>query len=226
MRESRNIATLRRRILVMHTFLAFVIVLGALTALVALRSTEHRSAQTRSANRRLGDLAEVRVAERELARTVRRFLLSGNRNEQLRAHAIASELTQLVQRADLGERAALLAEITAYSTTLTNLMSLGVAEPIARLDHFERELARARDALDIRFERLEAPARAKREAVPTTRALAVRAQWSIVVATSLGLLLVTIAATQAARTYRDRDRPRSSGTLVATELPSEPTTLT
>lgn len=225
MREPPNFGRLRRRILMTHTFLAFVLVLGALTTFIALRSMEHRSAQTRVANQRLGNLDEVRAAERELARTVRRFLLSGNKNEELRAHAIAKELELLVQRADIADHGALLADVRSYGATLTNLMSLVDEEPIARLDRFERELTRSRDALDVRFEKLEAPARAQSDAVPTTSALVVRAQWSIVAATVLGLLLVVLGAA-AVRGYRDAPIASDSGVLPATELPPEPTTLT
>lgn len=191
---------LGNRILIGHASIALVIVLGAVTALVALESTIRRAERTREIEARLTLVRELRADARELARSARRYLLSGNSQDRQRVFAIDEDLR--AKRDALRSRSTYspgwVADLDEYSATLTTAMSR-TTDDIATIAHFEDELLRVRNALDSALDSIVAGERARRTTLQASTTLARRAQWVLALVSTLGLALVVITGVGAFR---------------------------
>lgn len=191
---------LGNRILIGHASIALVIVLSAVTALVALGSTVRRAERTREIEARLMLVRHLRSDARELAASARRYLLSGNSQDRQRVFAIDEELrkTRDALRAQATYPAGWVADLDEYSATLTTAMSR-TAHDIATIAHFENELLRVRNALEVALDSIVAGEHARISTLQSSTTLARRAQWALAVVSTLGLALVVVSGIAAFR---------------------------
>jgi CHASE3 domain sensor protein len=191
---------LGNRILIGHASIALVIVLSAVTALVALGSTVRRAERTREIEARLTLLRDLRADARELAASARRYLLSGNAQDRQRVFAIDAELRSErdALRAQSSYPPGWVADLDEYSATLTTAMSR-TADDVATIAHFEDELLRVHNALDLALDSIVARERAHLDKLQSSTTLARRAQWALAVVSALGLALVVLTGLAAFR---------------------------
>ncbi|NVB81657.1 MAG: hypothetical protein HOV81_24900 [Kofleriaceae bacterium] len=209
---------LGNRLLIGHCSIALVIVLSAVTALVALGSTIRRAERTREIEARLALVRELRADARELAQSARRFLLSGNSQDRQRVFAIDAELRRErdALRARSSYPAGWVADLAEYSATLTTAMSRAT-DDIETVAHFEDELMRVRNALEVTLDGIVAGERAKLGDLQSSTAFVRRAQWALAGASLLGLVLVVVMGVyvfrlHARRLYSSSLAPGGSGT--------------
>ena len=215
--------TFRTRLILANAGVILVLTLMALAALFALRTTGQRVAEARQIDHRIALLDDIRGDAREIAVSARRYILSGELEEQQRVVAIVHEMRaerrRLAARTTLAKGAELEADLEEYIASLTNAMYLEDADPIVRLSRFEDELARVRPSLTSTFNEVIARERARREALRSGHALARIAQWAVGIACALGIVLV-IASLRAmmrklAPSARTETITRSRNELVA-----------
>jgi hypothetical protein len=96
------------------------------------------------------------------------------------------------------------------------------SDPMARIVHFEEEFTRVRGQLVGRFAAVVKTERAQRESARRIQTLALRAQWAVVVASVLGIVLVVVMAKQPRPAVL---QPVPTSTESPTD-PTEPTVLT
>ncbi len=178
----------RKRLLLGHASIVLVIVLSTVTAFVALRSMIARTEQTTTISQRIAALDDLRADAREIVRSARRFLLSGDYGEQQRVVAIEAEMRQ--------KRVPLVAHDKHLDDTLDGYTGLVLAsltrsraEPAAMLAQFEDDLMRVRGPLSTAFDDAITRERAKHDASRSSQRLARGAQWALIVAAALGVLL-------------------------------------
>ena len=218
---------LRRRLVVVHAALVVVIALGAATAVLALRETQAETARAQAIDRRLALLERLRAETRELAQSARRHVLSGDLKEQQRVlaivHAMQSERAALNARATLPSGAVLEADLEEYIAALMPLMARDDDDAVTRLARFEDELVRIRAPLATTFDDIVADERANRAELRSAQTLARGAQWAVVVASVLGVLLAigallavsrVLPAPEVAREPREPVTPPSEPSLL------------
>jgi signal transduction histidine kinase len=201
--------TFRKRLLLGHASIVLVIVLSTTTALITLRSTIHQTERTSEIDRRIVLIDHLRGDARELARSARRFLLTGDLKEQQRVLAIEGEMNQERTRG-ANREPALDDSLDDYIAAVVNSLSNDRADPGAALARFEDDLIRARGPLTLAFDSIIARERAKLDASRSSQQLARGAQWALVIAAGLGVLL-TIGSTLAVRFLLRRHTDRARG---------------
>jgi signal transduction histidine kinase len=183
-----------RRLVLANSAVLVVIALIAVTAFVALRSTRQQLEQARKIDHRLVVVDRLRSESRELGLSARRYMLSGDLKEQQRVFAIVHEMkkerAQLDARRSLAKGGELEADLDQYIASLTNAMSFDDDDPIVRLSRFEDELARIRSPLSSTFDAIISRERSRREDLRSAHSLARSAQWGVLIASSLGALLL------------------------------------
>lgn len=174
--------------------IVLVIALGAITALLALRSKSHRVEETSQIDHRLAIIDRLRAESRELGQSARRYILSGDLKEQQRVlsivHEMKKEREQLGARVSLEGGALLEADLDEYIAALKNAMWFDDKDPIVRLSRFEDELAKIRVPLSVRFEDVISRERSRRDVLRSAHWLARSARWAVLVASLLGAGLV------------------------------------
>jgi len=185
---------LRKRLVLGTSTIVLVILLSAVTAFVALRSTRNQLRQSRDIDHRLALLDRLRGQTRELGLSTRRYMISLDLKEKLRVTAIADEMKRdreaLDARHTIAMGPVLEADIDQYVVALLALMSDYEDEPIARLMHFEDELVRIHAPLSTTFDAIIAVQRSRRDELRSAQTLARGAQWTVSIASLLGVLLV------------------------------------
>lgn len=185
-----------------------VIVLSTATALVALRSTIRQTERTGAIDRRIALVDHLRGDARELARSARRFLLTGDGKEKQRVLAIEAEMHD--ERARLTARDDGLDEaLDRYVGAIVHHLGGDRDEPGVALARFEDDLLRVRGSLSAAFEGVIGREHAKRDASRSSQRLARGAQWALVIAAGLGIVLTigsTLALRYLLRRYADRMR--------------------
>jgi signal transduction histidine kinase len=188
----------RSRLIAVHVSLVLVIALGAVTAILALRTTHEQAAQSRAIDQRLAMLDRLRADTRELALSARRHVLSGDLEEQQRVLAIVHDLRahreRLQARATLHKGAMLEADIDEYVAALVQLMSVEDDDPLERLARFEDGLVVIRAPLATTFDEIVTHERARRDAMRSAQWLARGAQWAVLIASVLGVVIAIGAA--------------------------------
>lgn len=183
----------RRRIVLVHVSLMVVIALGAATAVLALRDTRAQAMLARDIDRRLAVLDHLRTETRALAQSARRYVLSGDLEEQQRVLAIVHEMKAerdlLQARATLDKGAMLEADLEEYIAKLMHAMTFDDEDAVSRLARFEDELVRIRNPLGLTFDEIVGRERARREELRSAQTLARGAQWAVAIASLLGLAL-------------------------------------
>lgn len=194
---------MRHRLLLGHICIALVISIGAVTSVVALHWTANQAERSQRIDERLTVLDRLRTDLRELAVAVRGHVLQGDVPHQQRVfdvlQRIAAEREELQARTTLHDGGPLEADIEDYVAALLSVMARETPDPMARVVHFEEELTRVRRQLTARFETVLRTERAQRESARRIQTLALRAQWAVVVASLLGIVLVAVMATQTRR---------------------------
>lgn len=186
----------RKRLVVVHVAIALVIALSAATAVLALRTTRDQAARSKEIDERIALLDRLRAETRELAHSARRYLLTGDGKEHQRVlaivHAMKKHRDQLQARATLAKGAVLEADLEEYIAALINATSTEDGEKddaIVRLARFEERLMRIRNPLAMTFDEIVTQERASREALRSAQSLARGAQWAVLVASILGVVL-------------------------------------
>jgi signal transduction histidine kinase len=207
--------TLRKRLLLGHASIVLVIVLSTATALVALRSTIRQTERTSEIDRRIALIDHLRSDARELARSARRFLLTGDGKEQQRVLAIEAEMNQ--ERTGIAKREQALDDgLDNYIGAVVRNLGNDRADLGTALARFEDDLIRARGSLSVAFDGVIARERAKLDASRSSQRLARGAQLALVIAAALGVLL-TIGSTLAMRFLLRRYAERTRGAEGAVE---------
>jgi signal transduction histidine kinase len=199
---------MRHRLLVGHICIALVICIGAATSVVALRWTAQQSARSQRIDEKLTVLDRLRLDLRELSIAVRGHVLQNDVPHQQRVfdvlQRIAAEREELQARATLRDGGPLEADIEDYVAALLSVMAHETPDPMARIVHFEEELARVRTPLSSRFDAVLRTERAQRDSARQIQTLAMRAQWAVVIASILGIVLVVVMAKQSRRSGQER----------------------
>jgi hypothetical protein len=212
---------LGRRIVLANIAVVAVVVLIAVTAVVALRTTRQNLEEARAIDHRLAVIDRLRTETRELQLSARRFVMTGDLEEQQRVFAIVQDMR--AQRARLGPATAfkhaarLFADLDEYVAALTALMSVEDSDPIARLSAFEDDLARIRAPLAGTFDEIVSAQRMQRESLRSADTLARGAQWGVGIAGALAVLLLGFATVDMRNAGSGRDA-RSSLTRSRNEL--------
>lgn len=213
---------MRHRLIAGHICVALIIAVGALTAVIALRSTSRQAERARHIDSRVAVLDGLRSDLRELGFAVRTHVLHGSVATQERVFAvlqrIASARNQLQARETLPNGGVLEADIEEYVAALLTGMSREAPDAMARIVQFEEDLSRVRGQLMKRFDDVIRGERARRDSARGVQTLALRAQWAIVAASALGIVLLWLIARHALQ------RSPVVATTVET-TPSEPAML-
>ena len=176
-----------KRLILGHVSIVVVIVLSTATALLALRSTIHQTERTSEIDEQLALIEHLRSDARELARSARRYLLTGDGKEQQRVFAIEGEMNH--ERARLHDGHAFDRELDAYVSTIVRSLAGERGEPGPALARFEDDLVRVRNPLGLQFDELVSRVRAQRDASRSSQRLARGSQWALASAAVLGVLL-------------------------------------
>ncbi len=206
--------TFRKWLLLGHASIVLVIVLSTATALIALRSTIDQTERTSEIDRGIVLIDHLRSDARELARSARRFLLTGDGKEQQRVLAIEAEMNQ--ERTRIVKREQALDDgLDNYIGAVVTSLSNDRTDPGAALVRFEDDLIRARGPLSVAFDGIVTRERAQLDASRSSQRLARGAQWALAIAAALGVLL-TIGSTLAVRFLLRRyaERTRGAETVV------------
>jgi signal transduction histidine kinase len=216
-----------KRLVLGHASIVVVIVLCTTTALLTLRSTIRQAERTIEIDQRLELFSHLRSDARELARSARRYLLTGDPKEQQRVFAIEREMKPVRERLGIQARR-LEPRLADYIATVSRSMAADRAEPSAALAGFEDVLIQVRGPLSATFDQLIAREQASREASPSSQRLAHGAQWALLAAAALGMLLTVggllavirelqrqAARTHAAETVAERTSRSREGLLAA-----------
>jgi signal transduction histidine kinase len=201
--------TFRKRLWLGHASIVLVIVLSTATALVALRATIRQTERTSEIDHRIVLIDQLRANARELARSTRRFLLTGDLEEQQRVLAIEAEMNQ--DRTRVAKREQALDDgLDNYIGAVVSGLGNDRTDPGAALARFEDDLIRARGPLSLAFDNMIARERAQLEASRSSQRLARGAQWALVIAAALGVLL-TIGSTLVVSALHRRHSDRVHG---------------
>jgi len=200
--------TFLKRLTVGHAAIVVVIVLSTTTALLALRATMRQTERTSEIDRRLALVDHLRSDARELARSARRYLLTGDLKEQQRVFAIESEMDG--ERLRLGPRARQLDSLLDnYVAAVVRNMTVDRTDAGAALATFEDALIAARSPLSSTFDEIIEREHKLREASRSSQWWARGAQWTLLVAAALAVLLTVggiIAIIRALRGEAKRTR--------------------
>jgi K+-sensing histidine kinase KdpD len=201
--------TLRKRLVLGHVSIVLVVVLSTATALVALRSAVRQTERTSEIGRRIAGIEHLRTDARELARSARRLLLTGDLKEAQRVLAIEAEMNQERTRAETREQG-LDDLIDDYVEAVVSSASMVRTDPGVALARFEDDLIRVRRPLTLAFDAMVSRERAMIDASNSSQRLARWAQLALVVAATLAVLL-TIGSALAMSLLLRRDKERTRG---------------
>lgn len=214
---------MRHRLLVGHICIALVILIGAATSVIALRWTAHQAERSQRIDDRLARLDRLRADLRELAIAIRAHVLQADVPHQQRVfdilQRIAAEREELQARVTLPDGGPLEADIEDYVAGLLTVISRETPDAMTRVVEFEEEFTRVRAQLVSRFDTVLRTQRAQRESALRIQALALRAQWGVLIASGLGIALVIVMARQ------PRTIPTTPAPVVDEASRSEPTLL-
>ena len=178
---------IRTQLILASSTIVLVIVLGAVTGFVALRSSLNEQTRARGMDEQLVALGHLRDNARELAASARRYMISGDAKERQRVLAIMDDVSR--DRQVVAHASALQADLDAYQVGLLQSISVYEDDPIARLEHFEDQLARIRAPLGAALEEIMTAQRDERARLRTAHGLARDAQWTLVLASAIGVML-------------------------------------
>lgn len=239
---ARVVRRIRHRLILVHAALVTVIALGAVAALVALRATGAQIEQRQMIDARLAQIEQLRADTRELARSARRYVLSGDTKEWQRVLAIADDIglarDRLRARSFSPHGRTLEASLESYPADVILAMGTEHADPVERLAQFEDALARVRMPLGLAFDALVSRERVRREPSASVLAMARSAQWGVILGAALGAALaIASVVIMLRRVDREAYRVRGDGSAGGSgsfarqtlgsrsDAPSEPTML-
>jgi signal transduction histidine kinase len=195
-----------KRLVLGHLSIVAVILLSTAAALIALGSTIRQTERTSEIDQRLARIEKLRSDVRELARSARRYLLTGERTEQQRVLAIEGEMNKERSRS---HGSAFDDQLDAYVSTVVRAMADERRDPGAALASFEDDLMRVRGPLSTLFDEIVARERGQLDASRSSQRLARTAQWALLIAAALGVLLTigsTLVVARALRRQSERVR--------------------
>lgn len=189
----------------MHTGVAFVIALSTLSALLAVRTTIERTEHVTRIEHRVELLEELRESARELGKSGRRYLLSGDGKEQQRVLAIEEDLNQL--RVEVRKLwPGIDSVVDAYTFSVVRSMSRERPDVLAALIDLENELLAKGNALTSSIDEHIADELANKQALRRNAQLVDTSQWLLVVAAFLAIgLLIASASTVTGAFQRHRE---------------------
>jgi signal transduction histidine kinase len=170
-----------------------VIVLGAVTGIVALRSSVSAQTEARAIDSQIVVTERLRSRAREIVASGRRYMQSGDRKEQQRVLAIIDDLKR--DRALLDSRYTLPygpkveATLDEYQLGLIDAMADFHEDPVERLTRFEDRVEKVRLPLSAAFDDLIAHERTRRSQLRSASSLGRSAQWTLLLASAIGVLL-------------------------------------
>jgi signal transduction histidine kinase len=183
----------RKQLVLASTTIVLVIALGAVTGIVALRSSVSAQAEARAIDRQLVVTERLRNRAREIATSGRRYMQSGDRKEQQRVLAIIDDVKQdralLDSRFTLPYGPKLEASLDEYQLGVIDAMADFHEDPVERLTRFEDRVEKVRLPLSATFDDLIAHERARRSALRSASSLGRSAQWTLLLASVIGVLL-------------------------------------
>lgn len=181
--------TFGKRLVLGHVSMIAVILLSTTTAFIALRSMTHQTERTSETDKRLTEIDQLRTNARELARSTRRYLLTGDGKEQQRVRETEAAMNK--DREHLGPEFE--NRLDDYVATVVRTLTSERADPGAALARFEDDLVRVRGPLSVMFEQIVSRERAQLDAAQSSQRLARTAQWALAIAAALSVL-VTIGS--------------------------------
>ena len=173
--------------------IVLVIVLGAVTGILALRSSVSAQAEARAIDAQIVVTERLREKTREIAQSARRYMASGDHKEQQRVLAIIDELSR--DRAMLDTRFTLPygptfeARLDEYQLGILDAMADFHDDVVERLTRFEDRLAKVRIPLVATFDDLIAHHRSRRAVLRDASNLGRSAQWTLLLASAIGVIL-------------------------------------
>jgi signal transduction histidine kinase len=211
----------RKQLVLASTTIVLVIVLGAITGIVALRSSVSAQGQARTIDRQVIVAERLRDRAREMAASGRRYMQSGDQKEQQRVLALIDEMKQDRTRLDLrftlpyGPK--LEATLDEYQLGVIDALADFNDDPVERLTRFEDRLEKVRLPLMATFDDLIGHERSQRTALRSASQLGRGAQWTLLIASAIGVLLaigLCIAVLRRlSRVESVRTSPASSGRI-------------
>jgi signal transduction histidine kinase len=218
----------RKQLVLASTTIVLVIVLGAVTGIVALRSSVSAQAEARGFDRQILVTERLRERAREIASAARNYMMSGDHEEQQRVLAIIDELKRdralLDARFTLPHGPSLEAHLDEYQLAIIDAMADFNDDPVERLTRFEDRLAKVRIPLVATFDDLIASERSRRSSLRSASNLGQSAQWTLLLASAIGVMLaIGVCVTVLRRISRVDLTPRArSGSLSQSALLREP----
>lgn len=182
----------RKRLILGQVSISIVIMLSTAAAFIALGSTARQAERTKEIDRRLDVLGRIHDDARSLARSARRYLLTGDFKEQQRVYALEDEMKTLRDRIakPRGDQStALDRSLDEYTTAVIFAMSNNRDDLAKTIAHFEDELARVRNQLGTTLEDVIARERAQVDASHSTERFTRGARWALLFAAVLGVSL-------------------------------------
>gem|GEM_PF-5870437 len=210
----------RRRLIYGHVAIAVVLLLSTAAAIIALRSSVHRTEEIDRIDQSLSELTRLRTDARELARAARKYLLTGDVAEREQATALVQRLERRTGDTPAGLGLRLGNYIVSVKTSMGD--DRRDREVIER---FESSLELVREPLAKTFDEATSILRARQDQARKSKLLARSAQWALVLAALLGVglaaanmvLILRILRAQSTRT-REVERDAERTTRSKTEL--------
>ncbi|HEU0030319.1 MAG TPA: HAMP domain-containing sensor histidine kinase [Kofleriaceae bacterium] len=197
------------RLIAACSAIALVIVLGTTAAFVALRSMVRHAERGVATSQRLVTIEQLRADARELARSARRYLISGDGKERQRVFAIERQM-KLDGAQIRSDEPALDRALDRYTSAVVRAFENPSGDTARALARFEDELARARAPLAEVFETVVGEQQQSDVGrAASTRRFGIVAQAALATATVLALALVFGVGVAVRRGARAHARQRS-----------------
>jgi hypothetical protein len=185
---------LRTQLALACTTIVVVIALGAATGVAALHSSARAQDTAITIDRHIVSIERLEDTAREIAASARRYMASGDQKEQQRVQALIDDMrreeAQLNARGTLYNGPALDADLDAYQLNILDAMTDFQPDPVERLTRFEDRLVRVKMPMSARFDDILEHERARRTTLRSASGLGENAEWTLVLASAIGIMLV------------------------------------
>lgn len=183
----------RKQLILASITIVLVMVLSAVTGIVALRSSVAAQTEARTIDGQIVVTERLRGRAREIVASARRYMQSGDAKEQQRVLAIIDDLKRdrslLDSRFTLPYGPKLEANLDEYQLGVIDAMADFHEDPVERLTRFEDRVEKVRLPLSATFDDLVAHERTRRSELRSASMMGRSAQWTLLLATTIGVLL-------------------------------------
>jgi CHASE3 domain sensor protein len=187
-------AHFRKQLVLACLTIVLVIALGAVTGVTALRRSMSQQDAARTIDAHIALLEKLRASIREMGASARRYMISGDHKEQQRVLALLddarAERGQLDVRNSLPHEPLLEVDLDEFTLGVLSATSSFEDDPVVRLTRFENKLEQVRLPLSASFDDVIGRERSRRTAVRDAQNLARSAEWTLLLASSIGVILV------------------------------------